>query len=42
MKTSLKSNKNIIEETKHFLKIEVKNREACLLAVNTVYCPLLK
>lgn len=40
MKTSLKSNKNIIEETKHFLKIEVKNREACLLAVNTQFTVL--
>lgn len=40
MKTSLKANKNIIEETKHFLKIEVKNSEACLLAVNTQFTVL--
>lgn len=40
MKTSLKANKNIIEETKHFLKIEVKNSEAFLLAVNTQFTVL--
>lgn len=35
MKTSLKANKNIQKKKNTFKKIEVKNHEAFLLAVNT-------
>lgn len=41
MKTSLRANKNIVERKKTLSKIEVKNSEAFLLAVNmqfTVPC----
>lgn len=41
MKTSLNANKNIIEEKKTpFKKVEVKNHEAFLLAVNTWFTVL--
>lgn len=40
MKTSLNANKNIIEKKKPFKKVEVRNHEAFLLAVNTRFTVL--